>query len=57
MLHLADGGCALEIISSDAARSDVATILQFTKWSLDMIKNCRVGTDAVRGGKAGFMGQ
>ena len=57
MWHIADGACALEIVSIDASRSDVATIPQFVEWSWKVIDTCKIDDDNVKGGIAANLGQ
>ena len=56
-MNTADGACALEIVSSDASRSDVASILQFIDWSRRIIDTCKIDDDRVKGGIAENLGQ
>ena len=56
-LEIADGACAIEITSSDASRSDLATVSEFMQWSRDMIDKCKVDAYDVKGGIAGNLGQ
>ena len=56
-MDTADGECALEIVSNDPSRYDYATILEFTKWALHLVKTCKIGDVEVSGGVAGKLGR
>ncbi len=56
MFKIADGQCAIEIVSDAEGISETATIADLRRWARDMITTCSINHNEVKGGTARNLG-